>query len=271
MYVIGGFDGRGRIVNQVSVYNPETDTWRRAADLPVAMHHANAAAVDGRIYVLGFLVRGFEEDGRGYIYDPDEDAWTEGPSLPATTHRGASGMAVVGSNIYLLGGFGGGGAVSLMSAYDVESGQWAELPDLPGPPRDHMAVGVVDGQIILAGGRSGRINSHINRVDVFDPATGDWRTAAPMPTSRGGVAAAASGPWFYVVGGEGNGDTATGVFDNVEAYHLPTDSWSVLPAMDTPRHGTGAVVIGDWLYVPGGAVTQAFGADDTHERLRVLP
>ncbi len=270
VYVIGGFDGAGRIVPTVSAYDPEADRWRAAAPLPVAMHHANAAAVDGRLWVLGFLRdRRFSEDGRSFVYDPAADAWSPGPDLPDTWHRGASGVAAIDGVIYVVGGFAAGGALSAVHAFDPADGAWTRLPDLPGPPRDHMAAAAVDGQLVVAGGRDARIGAHVSRVDVFDPASGVWRRGADMPTSRGGVAAAAGHGRLYVLGGEGDPGRASGVFPQVEAYDLACDAWRSLGEMPRPRHGTGAAVVGDWLYVPGGADVQAFGAVDAHSRLRV--
>jgi N-acetylneuraminic acid mutarotase len=268
IYVLGGFDSLGRIVPTVSVYTPSADTWRRAADLPAPMHHANAAALDGKIYVLGSLKQGFEEDGRGYVYDPGTDAWRDGPAMPPGTARGASGVAVLGNEVVLVGGLGGRRAVSLVSAYDVVDETWRQLPDLPQPPRDHMAVGTIDGQVVVAGGRDGRIGRHVPDVNIYDPMADQWRDGAPMPTSRGGAAGTECGGSLYVIGGEGNVATGTGVFNQVEAYRLAQDRWDTLPNMLTPRHGTDAAAIDGWLYVPGGAIVQAFGATETHERMR---
>jgi len=270
VYRIGGFDGPGRIVPAVSAYDPADDAWRVVTPLPVAMHHANAVAADGRIWVLGFLRdRAFGEDGRSFVYDPATEAWAPGPELPAGWHRGASGAAAIDGIIYIVGGFAAGDALSAVHAYDIAGETWSRLPDLPGPPRDHMAAGAVAGQLVIAGGRDTRIGAHVPRTDVFDPATGAWREGAPMPTSRGGAAAAVSGARLYVIGGEGDRSQPTGVFPQVEVYDMACDAWHVLDEMPLPVHGTGAAVIGDWLYVPGGADVQAFGAIDQNARLRV--
>jgi hypothetical protein len=42
-----------------------------------------------------------------------------------------------------------------------------------------------------------------------------------------------------VVGGEGNGSVASGVFPRPEAYTVADDRWDSLPEMKTPRHGMG--------------------------------
>ena len=35
--------------------------------------------------------------------------------------------------------------------------------------------------------------------------------------------------------------------------------------MPSPRHGIGAAVVGDRIFVPGGATVQGFGASGAHE------
>ncbi|MCB9546111.1 MAG: galactose oxidase [Myxococcales bacterium] len=266
IWVLGGFDGQARIVNDVRIFEPSIGAWRAGPPLPVRLHHANAAVVDGRLYVLGYLVQGFAAEGRAFRLDPAVGTWEERAPLPPARTRGASGVAVIDGLIYLAGGLGGGRAVALVDRYDPAADTWEALPDLP-TPRDHMAAGAVDGRLVIAGGRSADIESHVDRVDVFDPARGTWASGAPMPTSRGGTAAAVLDGWLYVIGGEGNRGAASGVFDAVEAWHGATDRWVRLPAMPHPRHGMAAATLDGRIYVPGGASRQAFGAVDTLEVL----
>jgi N-acetylneuraminic acid mutarotase len=67
---------------------------------------------------------------------------------------------------------------------------------------------------------------------------------------------------LFVFGGEGSEDDPNGVFPDVEAYDPATDSWAVYEAMDVPRHGFGAAVLGDRIYLMGGATRQGGGADN---------
>ena len=48
------------------------------------------------------------------------------------------------------------------------------------------------------------------------------------------------------------GERAGGVFAENEAYDPGTDTWAEMAPMPTPRHGTGAAVIENALYIPGG-------------------
>ena len=53
---------------------------------------------------------------------------------------------------------------------------------------------------------------------------------------------------IFVMGGEGTNR----VFGQNEAYDPQTDKWEHYASMLTPRHGLGAVAIGDAIYVAGG-------------------
>ena len=59
-----------------------------------------------------------------------------------------------------------------------------------------------------------------------------------------------------------------GIFPQVEVYDPASNVWDALPDLPTPRHGMGAAVIGDQIYVPGGATVAGFRASDANEALR---
>jgi N-acetylneuraminic acid mutarotase len=185
--------------------------------------------------------------------------------MPAGSERGASGVAVAGGRIFVAGGLRGG-AVATFGAYDPSADEWEELPDLP-LPLDHLAAAAVDGVIYVVGGRNGSIASGSGATFAYDPAARAWTERAAMPTPRGGVAGAVLGGRIFVLGGEGNRGTTTGVFDDVEAYEPATDTWEVLEPMALPRHGVGAAALDGRIYVPGGGVTQGFGAVATVDAL----
>jgi len=232
--------------------------------LPRVMHHANTAAVNGKLYVVGALDASFAAIGDVYAYDPSE-GWSSRTPLPAGMERGASAVAVVGSIIYVAGGHRGG-HVADFSAYDTEAD--THVPLLPMPAaRDHLVGGAIGGVVYAIGGRSGGFSSFYEKVDAYDPATQSWLPVASVQTPRAGAAAAVMGDWIVVAGGEGSTDQPNGVFRQTEAFVPATASWLALPDMETPRHGTGAAGIDGVFYVPGGATIQAYGATDTVESL----
>jgi len=86
--------------------------------------------------------------------------------------------------------------------------------------------------------------------DIYDAAADAWRSLAPLPTARSGVAAAVLAGRLFVFGGE----RAGGVFIENEACNPRSDRWSTMTPMRTPRHGTGAAVVAR-RSIPAGGLT----------------
>lgn len=265
IYVFGGFDDQGAVLSVVQIFDTQSCTWSAGPELPRAVHHANAAVVGDRIFIVGAMETiNFTAVGHVWSWAPaTETTWTAHAAMPAGTQRGSALAGTIGSTIYLAGGLRNG-AVTQVSALDTSTMVWdTTLPALP-QARDHGCGGVVGGKLYLTGGRGGAINSTSASVFEYTPG-GAWIEKAPMPTARGGTACGVIGDQILVVGGEGNTAVASGVFPNVESYRAADDTWSVLPPMTVPRHGLGAAAWNGSLYVPGGATRQGFGAVATHD------
>ncbi|HLH23576.1 MAG TPA: kelch repeat-containing protein [Chloroflexota bacterium] len=264
IYAVGGFTGLVTEASSlVQAYDVATDSWSQVASLPEALHHPAAAAVGDRLYVVGGFYGTFaqrEPAQAVWAYDPATDQWARRASLP--TARGAPAAVALDGRLYAIGGerrMPGGGpddyeSVADVAAYDPAADRWETLPPLH-HPRNHLAAAVIDGRIYAVGGRDGT-SLLLTDLEEYDPATGDWRERAAMPTGRSGHAAAALAGRLYVFGGEGNTANPRGVFAEVEAYDPATDSWTLVDTMPTPRHGLGAVAVGDRIYLPGGSARQ---------------
>ena len=262
IYVLGGIGS----LSGVLVYDVEADEWSEGPDLPVPVHHVNAAVVDGTIYVVGALRDDFSPLGAVWSWAPGDAEWADLSSMPAGTERGASAVGVVDGLIVVAGGLAGG-SVDLVSTYDPALDAWSEeLPALPARI-DHGTGQSVDGVFYAIGGRTDGLGG--NTGAVYALVDGEWQERAPMPTARGGIGSGVVDGSIIVVGGEGNDDEDSGVFPQAEVYDPAADQWSALPDMPTPRHGMGAAGVGRALYVPGGATREGFGAVATHEVLRL--
>lgn len=244
IYTIGGLSGRA---NANEIYDVVTDAWTLGPDFPIDTDHAWAVALAGRIYAGG------GRTNRVFAFDPAFGVWTEVASS-AFIHGGTPAAAVIGGRIYVAGGAGGAMVGNEVEAYDPLTDRWSLLAPMH-CARNHTAGGVIDGKLYVAGGRPGSQNC----LEVYDPAADAWTLKAPMPTGRSGVGGAAAGSCFYVFGGEGNGADPNGIFPQVEAYDPAADSWTRLPPMQTPRHGIYAVLRGNVIHLPGGAIREGFG------------
>jgi Kelch motif protein len=104
----------------------------------------------------------------------------------------------------------------------------------------------------VIGGRDSELGAEISATEAFDFATDKWVSGlAPIPTRRGGFAAAAVGDEILVIGGE----DAHGAHHEVEAYDTRGDRWRALDPMPTARHGIQAVVCDRAVYIAAGGTT----------------
>jgi N-acetylneuraminic acid mutarotase len=262
MYLIGGGPDR------IDIYDPETNTWTTGAAVPEPVHHFQAVAYDGKIYVVGAWIGSYpRQDGitNVLIYDPAEDAWTTGPVIPEARRRGSAGAVVYDDQIYVVGGnVGGHGphatAVGWLDRFDPQTGEWEEMPTAA-RRRDHFQAALIDGRIYAAAGRTsdieGYIDSTVSAVDVFDIESETWSTVsgAPIPTERAGTPTAAVGEYVIVTGGEGFG----AAWAETEALNTETGQWELIGMLNQERHGTQMFYYDGRLWIAGGAAAQAGG------------
>lgn len=278
LYLLGG---RGE--RPLEVFDPASGGWTSGARPPLEqLHHTQALAYDGRIWVMGALTGDFPAEPAVpalWIYDPTADAWQQGPSLPAGRARGASGVALHAGQFYLVGGVTRGhtgGVVPWLDVFDPATGQWTALPDAP-HARDHFHAAVLDGALYAAGGRVSAHGSNasgmqsVAAVDVFDIASGRWSTLpSPLPTPRSGTATVAWNDRIVVIGGESDAHTAAHA--EVEAWSPALQRWERLPPLPVGRHGMQAAVLNGALHVVAGSANRGGGPElDDHYRLAARP
>lgn len=260
----------------LQLYDIASDTWRTGASAPYKVNHPNVVSVDGKLFLLGGLIEGptsaslsmnWVASKSCHVYDPVSDSWDELADMPSGTEKGSAVMGVHGEMIYLAGGMtvlmtGYQDAVDSVIAFNTTSQAWQRLPmgaaELP-ESRQHAAGSVVGDTFYVIGGRRyGQLNFRdtVFELDLTN-ATAEWSTSTGhMPTSRGGINGGAVGTKYYIFGGEGNVDSATGVFNQTDVFDLITQEWTELQPMAVPRHGTQAVALGDRVYIPGGGLQQ---------------
>jgi N-acetylneuraminic acid mutarotase len=267
-------------------YDPLQDHWRRLATLPQARHHVALAAEGGVIYAIGGFSGGFprwQAQADVFVYDPAADQWRGGVPLPAPRAEGVT--AAVGGKLYVIGGrmrasaeashFNDHEDTALTEVFDTSAGRWSRAAAAP-TARNSAASAVIDGKIYVVGGRQairqpdGSLRQvNVATLEVFDPATGQWTTRAPMPQAQGGLAAAAYAGKLFVFGGE-QWVPEQKVFAEAWVYDPAADRWSALPPLPTPRHGLGAATIGNRIHVFGGGLAVGGNAATaTHEVLTI--
>jgi N-acetylneuraminic acid mutarotase len=212
-------------INNAWEYDPATDQWKALKPMPSKRGSAVAAAVNGKIYVIG-----------GAAVHPGS---AESALQPARPHR----------------------SVGTVEEYDPKTDTWSERSSMP-TARNHAAVGAVNNKIYVIGGRLGSAfiftASNTNVVEEYDPMTDQWGLVkARMPTERSGGAWAVYKGRIYVAGGELQDGHLLAAFRALEAYDPATNTWTELPMMPMPRHGLAGAVVGDRLHFASGDIQSA--------------
>src|SRR5690349_19985230 len=110
-----------------------------------------------------------------------------------------------------------------------------------------LAVASVGGQLYAVGGFD-RQDKELATVESSDPASGGWRSVAPVPTARGVLGLAADGNRLVAVGGS----SGAGPLAAVEAYDPATDRWTALSALPVVRERLAAAALNGGVYALGG-------------------
>jgi uncharacterized protein (TIGR03437 family) len=267
VYVVCGLTLRGSS-NRLHRYDTRNDTWLERASAPIegGADHCNVAAAGGKLYLLGAIRVGTPFiEGNTWEYDPAEDRWQNVGRM--NTPRGASGVAVLGANIYVAGGLAANGSVADFEVFDTTARQWRRLPNVP-TARDHLTAQVVNGRFYAIAGRSSR---DLVTNEEYDPATNQWRARAPIPTARGGLGSGMVDNRIQVFGGEGASGTPDFTFAQNQEYDPAADTWRALAPMPTPRHGLNGITVGRTIFVPAGGPRAGASYGDTHEAFYLPP
>ena len=235
IYVIGGYANGGVDQSLALAFHPIvqngriTGSWRSVAPLPRGLNHIAAVGYHGKIYTFGgFAAQNDAAVADANVYDPVTDRWSALPSLPHPL--GSISAAVLGDEIHLVGGRDAH-SVATHVVYDPGVKRYSVRAPLP-VGRDHMGLIAYDGRLYAVGGRIDTPAHNTSYVDIYNPATDAWRSGAPMPAPRSGMAAA---------------------YTTNERYNPAGNVWSEYAPLPEGRHGTGAAVIERRLYVAGGA------------------
>ena len=284
VYVLGGilpFNGSTYPTTDiVQKFNLKTGAWTKTAPMPAALNHANIAVIDGKIYYFGGLEATdftyWKATGASAVYHPSTDKWTILSSMPEGRAIGSAATLVVGETIYLPGGLlytntthDQEGTTTMFTSYNLRTKKWKILPDLPAP-RDHAGKGIYGDMLYVLGGRAFGNKNVVDTVFGFNLSSHSWSTRfAPMPTPRGGVASATIGSQIFTAGGEGNPNTSTAIFPQMQAYDAARNTWIKYADMVTPLHGTASVTYKGQIIIPGGAPVT--GGDPSPFALKFRP
>ncbi|SDL10100.1 Por secretion system C-terminal sorting domain-containing protein [Catalinimonas alkaloidigena] len=274
-YLIGG-----RGTRTVQVYDPQTQQWSNAQTSTNNIHHFQAVAYQGKIYIFNALQgNGPDEDPvtNVLMYDPVADQMTTGAAVPTHRQRGGGGVVLYQGKFYLVAGNRNGhraflddgvtpANVAWFDSYDPATNQWATLPDAP-HARDHFHAAVIGDKLYVAGGRRSRDGTSDGiwkdteaAVDVYDFAQNRWLNTGEspqnLPTQRAGAAVVVIGSELLVIGGEIDNAPSNLALKTTEALNPLNGTWRALANLNLGRHASQAILYNGDVYLPAGSKTK---------------
>ncbi len=219
-------------------------TWTTGTPLPEPRSEVAAAALRGRVVVVGGFLESGANSRRVDAFDPTRDTWTRLPDLPVSVDHAAAASAR--GRLVIVGGYGADRR-PLRTAFLFDGARWRKLPPPPEERAAAAATATAGGTVWVVGGRNRE--GLATTMLALDLQTLRWRTL-PGPTPREHLAATALGGTVYAIGGRRAGyDTNVAT---VQAYEPRRSRWRRMPDLPDPRGGTGAAAIAGRVVSVGG-------------------
>lgn len=150
-------------------------------------------------------------------------SWMPAASLPSPRSFHTATLLSSGK-VLVFGGFNNNLPLASTRLYNPATNAWTVAPNLPPGlgRRFHTATLLPSGKVLVAGGE-GTGFLPLSSVQVYDPATNAFSTAAPLPTSRADHTATLLLSGKVLVAG---GRDATGPDSSAKLYDPATNVWS---------------------------------------------
>jgi hypothetical protein len=236
LYVAGG--GWPSAFLNLQLYNAATDAWTSRKPMPDNNYMPNYKygwdVWGDRMHVVG----GY--DGRPSMcflpancrsvvhlsYTGSTDAWTSLRSMP--TQREDHGAAVVGSNLFAVGGTSPSQAVlAIAEKYTHSTDTWTTIKAIPSARYmlAGSAVRAMGNRLVAIGGFWPGIGYESDIFEMYTPSTDSWATQTPMPTRRDWHGLAIIGSRIYDIGGSNYPETSS--YDALELW-VDTTSYAAI-------------------------------------------
>jgi N-acetylneuraminic acid mutarotase len=242
---------------------PVQASWTATGSMIVA-HQSDTATVltDGRVLVVG----GFGAGGAvaaAELYDPITRSWTA-TGAPAEGRTSHTATLLRDGRVLVAGGATGGNVSpyapsASVELYDPRSGSWTTTASMSTPRSEHTATLLLDGTVLVAGGKDSFTGPTLASAEVYDPATGSWTAAGPMIQARAGhTATRLSDGRVLVAGGSASSDSFEGMA-SAELFDPISGSWIAAENMHEGHYGdTATLLLDGTVLIAGGNVGDVY-------------
>ncbi|KAK0161270.1 hypothetical protein PV327_009757 [Microctonus hyperodae] len=195
-----------------------------------------------------FVIGGWSGDNPTTMmesYDTRADRWV--PLLEADPAGGRAyhGSAVIGFNIYVIGGFNGSEYFNSCRCFNAVTKVWREVSPM-NSRRCYVCVAVLNDIIYAMGGYDGL--TRLKTAERYNYRDNQWSRIASMNVQRSDGSATALNNKIYITGGF-NGHEC---LNSAEVYDPETNQWTLIASMRSRRSGQSCITYHGCIYVIGG-------------------
>jgi hypothetical protein len=211
LYVVGGRDENLSDSDDLQILDPATSQVEMGPAMPTPRGGLAVTVLDSRLHAIGG--ESLESDEASFsheVFDPATGAWSSRARAPI----GGNGIAAatIDGRIYIVGH-----GNSRLYVYSPATDTWTTHA-APLDQANSAAVALGGKFYVLGGGEFGTAATGwipSDQVDRFDPETGVWDRAAPIPSPRSSPSVAVVGDAIYLI----SGWTGTGLSFNYSALN----------------------------------------------------
>ncbi|KAF3424065.1 hypothetical protein E2986_07162, partial [Frieseomelitta varia] len=178
-------------------------------------------------------------------YDTRADRWVKVEEVDPIGPRAYHGTAVVGFNIYVIGGFDGADYFNSCRCFNAVTKTWREIAPM-NARRCYVSVAVLNDLIYAMGGYDGYYRQ--STAERYNYKTNQWSLIAPMNCQRSDASATTLNDKIYITGGF-NGHEC---LNSAEVYDPETNQWTMIAPMRSRRSGVSCIAYHGNVYVIGG-------------------
>ena len=246
VYVLGGIDAQGKVLDVVEVYDPASDSWTTGPSLRTPRYNATAVVFDGDIYLIGGRDTSNTALKKVERFDASDNDWKSFDNLH--TEREGACAVVLDGELYVMGGSNASANIlDSVEFLDDNEHRWEESDDWDlDVPRASFASAVVGEFAYSIGGFSSF--GPIGLVQRYHQQLGTTDLSSVSP-ARGGLGASFLDASIYAMGGRRSNNQ---VVNTVNRFLPDENRWETAPSMNTPREAFAVVAVSDQIFVFGG-------------------
>lgn len=175
-------------------------------------------------------------------------AWLPAPS-PLVDHGGSTATLLDSGEVLVAGGSGA-------AMYHPTAGAWGVVPPMNVMRRNHGAVRLLDGRVLVVGG-DGYLDAAPSSAEIFDPETRSWTPTPALNFHRRNWAPDLTATLLLdgTVLVTGGSDAQWSALGSAEIYDPALNTWRATGSLNEARVGHTATLLADGKVLVIGGVT----------------